>query len=86
MTDTKADTREGASKPKKTHGGRRPGGGRKPKGDAPLTRQINLWLTERQHTYLGCAAIMKLDPQDLVRRALDKWIEEQAGGPSGQDV
>ena len=66
---------------KNTHGGRRPGGGRKPKGDAPLVSQINLWLTQRQADYLLCAAAMKLDSQDIVRMALDKWIEGQEGGP-----
>ena len=66
---------------KNTHGGRRPGGGRKPKGDAPLVSQINLWLTQRQADYLLCAAALKLDSQDIVRMALDKWIAEQAGEP-----
>ena len=65
---------------KNTHGGRRPGGGRKPKGDAPLVSQINLWLTQRQADYLLCAAAMKLDSQDIVRMALDKWIDEKVSG------
>ena len=66
---------------KNTHGVRRPGGRRKPKGDAPLVSQINLWLTQRQADYLLCAAAMKRDSQDIVRMALDKWIAEQAGEP-----
>ena len=65
---------------KNTHGGRRPGGGRKPKGDAPLVSQINLWLTQRQADYLLCAAAMKLDSQNIVRMALDKWIDEKVSG------
>ena len=70
------------TEPIKPHGGRREGAGRKRKPGDPLTEQgIFLRLTQRQLDYLGCAAILNLDAQDLVRMALDNWINEQAGEP-----
>lgn len=63
----------------KTRGGKREGSGRKPKGAEAFPAQLLLRITQRQADYLGCAAILSLDPQDLVRMALDKWIDEQAG-------
>ena len=44
---------------------------------------INLELTQRQIDYLLCTTIMNLDPQDIIRTALDKWIDEQTGDDNG---
>ena len=68
------------TEPIKPHGGKREGAGRKKKPGEPLVgKGIFLMLTQRQLDYLGCAYIVKLHPQDLIRMALDKWIAEQAG-------
>ena len=66
------------TEPIKPHGGRREGAGRKKKpGDPLVGKGLFLRLTQRQLDYLGCAVIMQMDAQDLIRMALDKWITEQ---------
>ena len=68
------------TEPIKPHGGKREGA--RQKASDPLTEHgIFLRLTDRQLDYLGCAAILQLDSQDLIRMALDRWIDEQTGEP-----
>ena len=42
-----------------------------------IVSSLNVGLTQRQADYLLCASLLKLDAQDLVRKALDQWIDEQ---------
>lgn len=68
------------TEPKTGRGGARPGSGRPPKNpNEPLITQISLRITQRQSDYLLCASAVKLDPQDIVRAALDEYIERLTG-------
>lgn len=42
-----------------------------------IVSSLNVGLTQRQADYLLCAGLLKLNAQDLIRKALDQWIDEQ---------
>ena len=42
-----------------------------------IVSSLNVGLTQRQADYLLCASLLKLNAQDLIRKALDQWIDEQ---------
>ena len=62
------------------HGGKRRSAGRPKIGEEPLSESpITFRPTRRQADYLGCALVLKIEPATIIRQALDKWIENQAG-------
>ncbi len=70
----------------KKHGGVRTPGpgkslGRPPKGSEPLSETaLYLRLSQRQAEYLSLVAVVKMDTQDVVRQALNEFIDRQTGG------
>ena len=55
--------------------------GRPTKAAEPLSDDvISFRPTVRQSDYLKIVAVTRLEPADVVRTALDKWIDEQVAG------
>lgn len=64
---------------KKARGGRREGAGRPPKGEAALPEGYDFIVrpTQKQATYLGLTSLVGMTKQDIVRQALDEFIDRQ---------